>query len=230
VFALINITFPGKYRTLVVSTIKNTNMKRLITLSIVAALNLMAFSSTAQQNCTISCPDNLIVTAEKNKEGAVVTFPAASITGDCGAATITPASGSFFRIGSHSIIITSATGQKCSFTLIVTDNEPPVLSDILLSSQKIWPPSNKMKKVGVLYRTSDNGQKVTSKLTVTSNDTNSDDKDYEIIDEHLVRLKAARLPNGESRIFTISVTSTDEAGNKTTKSTSIAVSKNIDPM
>src|SRR5215218_8415555 len=84
------------------------------------------------QNCVLTCPANLVVKAETGKEGANVTFPAMSTAAECGAVTYTPASGSFFRLGSHSIIVTSASGQKCSFTVTVADNESPVLSPIML--------------------------------------------------------------------------------------------------
>ena len=79
----------------------------------------------------------------------------------------------------------------------------------------------------MFYTATDNGQNVTSDLSVTSNNTESTAKDFEVVNNHLVRLKASRLPNGEPRIYTITVTSTDEAGNKTTRSTSIAVSKTM---
>lgn len=177
-------------------------------------------------NCIISCPSNIIVKADAGKEGANVNFSGATGQGECGAISYTPASGSFFRLGSHSVIATSASGQKCSFTVIVTDNEPPVLSQLKLSTDKLWPASNKMKKVGVYYTVSDNGEKVNTVLTVTSNATDTDTNDWEIVDAHLVKLKASRLPDGTQRVYTITVTSTDDAGNKTTRSTSISVSKN----
>ena len=179
------------------------------------------------QNCTLTCPSNMIVKADKGQEGAIVNFSPAVTSGECGPVTYSPTSGSFMRLGSHSVIVTTANGQKCSFTVMVTDNEPPFLSVITLSSKKLWPASNKMKKVAVYYTTSDNAQTVTSVLSVISNDTESTSKDWEIINNHLVRLKASRLPSGAPRIYTISVTATDEAGNKTTRTTSIAVSKTM---
>ncbi len=179
------------------------------------------------QNCILTCPSNIIVKAETGKEGVVVNFSGAVTQGDCGTLSYTPSSGSFFRLGSHSIIVTSTSGQKCSFTLIVTDNEPPVLSPLQLSIDKLWPASNKMKKVGVYYTVTDNGEKVNTVLSVSSNATDTDNKDFEIVNNNLLKLKASRLPDGMPRIYTITVTSTDEAGNKTIRSTSIAVSKTM---
>ena len=178
------------------------------------------------QNCTLTCPANIVIKAESGKEGTNVSFPSLTLAAECGTLTYTPASGSFFRLGSHSIIATTSTGQKCSFTVTVTDNEPPTLSPITLSRMMLWPASNKMKKVAVNYTMSDNGENVKTAVSVSSNATDGI-QDWEIVDEHLLRLKASRLPDGTTRVYTITVTATDEAGNKTTRTTTIAVSKTM---
>jgi hypothetical protein len=201
-------------------------MKFLLLLSFTVLL-LLGQKAANAQNCTLSCPSNIVIKADSSHEGAIVSFPVATALGDCGVITYTPASGSFFRLGSHSVIATNATGQKCYFTVTVTDNEPPLLSQIRLSSKRIWPVTNKMKKMGVYYTASDNGEEVSSVLSVSSNDQESVNRDWEIINNHLIRLKASRLSNGEARIYTITVTSTDRAGNITRRTTSIAVSKTM---
>ncbi len=174
------------------------------------------------QDCTLTCPDNIIVKTDEAREGAVVYFPEMKTPDGCGNLVYTPASGSFFRLGSHSVIITSSTGKKCSFTVTVTDNEPPNLSLITLSRTQIWPASNKMKKVKVYYTASDNAQDVKTKISVSSNAA-TQGGDYQIEDDHLVRLRSSRLPDGSARIYTITVTATDGAGNKTTRTKSITV-------
>jgi hypothetical protein len=180
------------------------------------------------QNCKITCPDNIVVKADAGMEGALVSFPTASSLGkgDCGEITYSKANGSFFRLGSHSVIVTSASGQKCSFTVTVTDNEPPVLSPITLSREVIWPASNKMKKVVVSYTATDKSESVKTAIAVSSNATDGV-RDYEIVDQNLLRLKSSRLPDGSPRIYTITVTATDDSGNKTTRTTTIAVSRTM---
>ena len=84
-----------------------------------------------------------------------------------------------------------------------------------------------MKKIGVYYTASDNEEVVGSVVSVSSNDQGAANSDWQIINNHLIRLKAARLSNGEPRIYTITVTSTDNAGNITKRTTSIAVSKTM---
>ena len=123
--------------------------------------------------------------------------------------------------------MTTASGQKCSFSVIVTDNEPPVLSPLTLSRRSLWPASNKMKKTKVRFSTSDNGGLVTTAIAVNSNATDGI-KDWEMIETTgELRLRSSRLPDGSPRIYTITVTATDESGNKTKRSTSIAVSETM---
>jgi len=178
------------------------------------------------QSCILRCPPNMLATADSGREGAIVILPEASGTG-CSAITYSRRSGTFFRFGSHSIIAMSASGEKCSFTVTVTDNESPVLSPLSLSVDRLWPASNKMRKVRVNYTVTDNAQKVTSVVSVSSNDTVSANIDWQVVNDHLVLLKGSRLPNGEPRIYLITVTSSDEAGNKMSRTTSIAVSKTM---
>lgn len=188
-------------------------------------LTITRINSNAQ-NCTLICPSNIIVNVDPGKEGTIVNFPSLKLMPECGTPTFTPASGSFFRLGSTSVTLMTTSGQKCSFTVTVGDNEPPSLSPITLSRSNIWPASAKMKKVVVHYTASDNSGNVKTVLTVKSNTETAVD-DTEIIDDHLVRLKASRLPDDSPRIYTITVTATDEAGNKTTRTTSIAVSRTM---
>jgi hypothetical protein len=201
-------------------------MKFLVAFSF-TVLFLLSQKTGSSQTCLLTCPSNIVIKADSTHEGAIVRFPGATTLGECGGITYTPSSGSFFRLGSQSVIATTADGQKCSFTVTVTDNESPVLSEVRLSSKRIWPATNKMKKMAVYYTASDNGEDVSSVLTVSSNDQESTIRDSEVINNHLIRLKASRLSNGEPRIYTITVTSTDAAGNITRRSTSIAVSKTI---
>lgn len=200
-------------------------MRLLKAMSVVVLLICCQLISNAQ-NITLTCPSNIIIKADAGKEGAVVSFSSLTLAPDWGSPTYTPASGSFFRLGSTSVTLATTSGQKCSFTVTVTDNEPPTLTELSLSTERLWPASNKMKKVGVYYTASDNTENVKSVVTVSSNSETLVD-DWEIVNEHLVRLKASRLPDGEPRIYTITVTATDEAGNKTTRATTIAVSKTM---
>ncbi len=200
-------------------------MKSLKALSFLAFL-ICCQSKIYAQNCTLACPANIVTKADAGQEGAVVNFPDMKAPAECGTITYSPASGSFFRLGSHSISVTSSTGQKCSFTVLVTDNESPTLSRVTLSRDRLWPASGKLKKVKVFYTASDNGAEVKTAVSVTSNATDGV-KDWELEEGNTFRLKASRLSDGSPRIYTITVTATDESGNKTTRTTTIAVSSTM---
>jgi uncharacterized repeat protein (TIGR01451 family) len=84
--------------------------------------------------CTLDCPDNVNAvanTTESSQRGAHVTFSAAEPSGTCGAITATPASGSFFPVGTTVVSVSSDTGGgSCSFVVTVEDtgSDPPTIS------------------------------------------------------------------------------------------------------
>lgn len=90
------------------------------------------FTSTATitggTSCIITCPANIVTTAAPGQCGAVVNFPFPTITGNCGTVTATPASGSFFRIGTTTVRISTSTGATCSFDIRVNETQPPVIT------------------------------------------------------------------------------------------------------
>src|SRR6185295_12572228 len=82
----------------------------------------------------LTCPANIAVSTDPGQCSAVVSFTA-SATDNCpglGAVTCSPASGTAFPKGSTTVncSATDAAGNagSCSFTVTVTDNEPPVLT------------------------------------------------------------------------------------------------------
>ena len=181
--------------------------------------------AAAAQTCTLSCPENIVAKADSGTGGTYVNLPTAITNSDCGAITYTPASGSFFKIGSSSVIVTSASGQRCSFTVTVTDNEPPTLSPIVLSAKRLWPANGRMRNVSVRYISSDNSNETSCAITISSNDSAAG-SDWEVVDNYNVKLKALRLRNGMARVYMITVTCTDPAGNVTKRTTGISVAKN----
>ncbi|HEX5734650.1 MAG TPA: HYR domain-containing protein [Blastocatellia bacterium] len=78
--------------------------------------------------CTITCPANVTVSNDPNQCGAVVNYPAAATTGDCGTVTCLPASGSFFPVGTTSVTCTTTSGPSCSFTVTVNDTQAPTVT------------------------------------------------------------------------------------------------------
>jgi hypothetical protein len=78
--------------------------------------------------CTITCPANVTVPNGLNQCGAVVNFADPATSGGCGTLGVSPATGSFFPIGTTTITASTATGPNCSFTITVNDNQPPSIA------------------------------------------------------------------------------------------------------
>ncbi|MBL0102493.1 MAG: HYR domain-containing protein [Bacteroidetes bacterium] len=84
------------------------------------------------QDPVITCPSNISVSTDAGSCGAIVSF-SVSATDNCSASVIsTPASGSFFAIGTTTVtsVATDPSGNTatCSFDVTVTDNEDPAIA------------------------------------------------------------------------------------------------------
>jgi hypothetical protein len=80
------------------------------------------------QTCVITPPANITVANDPNQCGAVVTFPAPTTSGTCGVVNVSPASGSFFPVGTTTVTATATSGATASFTVTVNDNQPPTIT------------------------------------------------------------------------------------------------------
>lgn len=78
--------------------------------------------------CTLTCPPNVTRSNDANQCGAVVTYSAPATTGNCVSVTCSPASASFFPVGTTTVTCGAADGASCSFTVTVNDTQPPSIS------------------------------------------------------------------------------------------------------
>jgi hypothetical protein len=82
--------------------------------------------------CSLGCPPNMTVTAnttQSGQSGAIVNFSSVETSGDCGTTIASPASGTFFPVGTTQVSVTSSQGGGgCSFTVTVIDTTPPTIS------------------------------------------------------------------------------------------------------
>src|SRR5207344_3579429 len=76
---------------------------------------------------SITCPANVTKTNDPNQCGAVVTYPPPTVSDNCpgvGAPACSPASGSFFPVGTTTVtcMVADAAGTSatCTFTVTVT--------------------------------------------------------------------------------------------------------------
>ncbi len=97
--------------------------------------------------CTLSTPENITTSVDTGQAGAVVTYATPTGTGDCGspttgeggetipAITCNPPSGSFFSVGTTTVLCASVTGASVSFQ--VTVDNPGALSISLQGGESV---------------------------------------------------------------------------------------------
>jgi Subtilase family len=147
--------------------------------------------------------------------------------------TITQSPPGPYPLGTTPVILTvtdpkGATSQADG-TVTVVDNEPPSVSNFSLSAPPLWPPNHRMVDVTVNYELSENCDSASCVLSVTSNEPENElgdgntDHDWEIVDAHHVRVRAERSGNVDGRVYTVTLTCTDAAGNKTLRTGTLTV-------
>jgi subtilisin-like proprotein convertase family protein len=75
--------------------------------------------------CTLICPTDITQPNDSTQCAAMVSYPAPTTVGVCGAITCSPPSGSFFFVGTTTVTCTSAAGSQCSFTVTVVNVDCP---------------------------------------------------------------------------------------------------------
>ena len=129
-----------------------------------------------------------------------------------------------------SLIATDSHGKTNASASIVTveDRSAPVISDLAVDKPVLWPPNHRMALVTIAYETADNCGPVSTELLVSSSDARHADSqdrgrpDWEVIDAHHVRLEAKR-DGHHGRVYWITVSATDEAGNHSAASIAVRV-------
>jgi hypothetical protein len=121
--------------------------------------------------------------------------------------------------------------DSCTAAVTVVDTTPPAISEVAVTPDVLWPPNGKMVGVTVNYDAADDCGAVTNTLLVTSNEApnargDGPAPDWVIEDDHHVQLRAERSGAGVGRVYAITVISTDNAGNSSTRTVAVTVPKN----
>lgn len=163
-------------------------------------------------------------------------FPATSVPvsglialDNCAGVSITrsgvPAN-NFFPVGETLITYTAtdAGGNTASVTQSVTviDNTPPVISRVVANPSTLWPPNRQMVDVAVSYEAADNCAIAETKLSISTNDPVAA-SDWEIVDDHHVRLRAERSGRAGPKLYTITITAKDIHGNVSSRHVTVTV-------
>ncbi len=120
-----------------------------------------------------------------------------------------------------------AAPAGCSTSVIVRDLQPPKIFRITANPAQLWPPNGQLVAVRVMVCAAGDCGPVTSKIvSITSNEPpDSAAPDWIIIWDDTVLLRAERAPHGKERIYTITVACTDAAGNTSTGTVCVSVSR-----
>ncbi|MBN2128743.1 MAG: hypothetical protein JW741_04575 [Sedimentisphaerales bacterium] len=112
-------------------------------------------------------------------------------------------------------------------TVEVLDTEAPTLAPDP-STTMLWPPNRQMRAVTIEANAADNsGGAVTLDVEVTSNEPDPDDWIIDSVDSETgvieLQLRAERSTSGDGRVYTVTITATDEASNSSTAAVEICV-------
>ena len=157
--------------------------------------------------------------------------------------------GHIFPVGTTTVNATAINGggiSTCSFTVTVNDTEAPKIYDLKTDPVVLWPANGKMRIIKVTTGTfadtlsadtlniidgvTDNCPgPINCVLSVISNEpvngvgAGNTSPDWEIINNHIVKLRAERSGTGTGRIYTITMRCTDLAGNTSEETTTVTV-------
>ncbi|HEX3252970.1 MAG TPA: VCBS repeat-containing protein [Pyrinomonadaceae bacterium] len=141
------------------------------------------------------------------------------------------AAGDFNNDCRPDLAVLTAGNGALAILLNSTPKPPLEIVGVELNRNVLWPANHKMVDVTVGYSTTNNCGHVTCTLSVVSNEpingTGDSDSapDWEIIDEHHLRLRAERAGNGSGRVYTITITCTDSSGSSV-RAVTVVVPKN----
>lgn len=200
------------------------------------ARNAARYCGVAPNEPPVAQCQNVAVNTDAGACSATVSasaFDAGSYDPEGGEVTVTVSPAGPYPVGVTSVTVTvtdeEGASSSCSATVTVTDAEPPVVSGASVDKPVLWPPNHQMITVNVGHTSSDNCGVTGCSLSVSSNEPQNGlgdgdtDNDWVVVDDHTVQLRAERAGGGSGRIYTITITCVDAAGNSSSTSTTVTV-------
>ena len=124
------------------------------------------------------------------------------------------------------------TGNNTTSAASIVSNPAPSITGASPSRAHLWLPLHQFVPVNVRYSAADACGPVTTSLSVTSDEpvkghgqglAGLTSPDWIVIDAHWVLLRAERLPRGDGRVYTITISAVDGAGQVATENVTVTV-------
>jgi hypothetical protein len=187
------------------------------------------FTATNCPNPALMCPYTIYEPSTPGDCGTYVNYPEIVPASSCGGDNLIIAqieglpSGSFFPVGYtwNTYQLTNIEGNTatCSFGVYVYNSEPLVITGLDKNSPPLWPPNHKMIDLSLNYQITGSCGTVSTWISIYSNESeyglwpNDTGPDWEIIDNHNIRLRAERWDEGTGREYYIYIYGWDEFWN-----------------
>jgi hypothetical protein len=144
------------------------------------------------------------------------------------ALTLTQSPSNPYSLGLTPVTLTATnTGgesARCNGQVTVADNTPPQINSISASPNLIWPPNHKLIPISLAVNATDNCGAVSCKIvSVSSNESILAGDDWTITSDSTVILRAARLGDGDGRVYSVLVQCTDASHNVSMSNVSVTV-------
>ncbi len=129
-------------------------------------------------------------------------------------------------------VLCASTGKLVTF-YIANKNlcTAPVISDVLINLDTLWPPFHAYRGISIPYKVTGDCKcgTITNWLTVQSNEPQTGTgnldlaPDWQISDEHHVKLRAERDDHGNGRVYSITIHSKNSTGHEATHELKVVV-------
>lgn len=116
-------------------------------------------------------------------------------------------------------------GAACS-----PDTTPPTIHSVSATPNVLWSPNHRLTPIAIRANVTDNCSAVTWTVTSIASDEpvngtgeGDTEPDWAVTAPHAVNLRAERAGSGDGRVYTISITARDTAGNSAAATTTVSV-------